>query len=267
VAHDSLSDFETSSFAYEGETRTTYEQGSGPGVIIMSEVPGITPRVADFARRVSQRGYRVSMPDMFGTAGKPTSVPYQLQMIARACISREFTVLSRRESSPITHWLRALARDLHTRQGGPGVGAVGMCLTGNFALALAVDPVLAAPVLSQPSLPFGLSRDHRRDLHVAPDELAILRRRVRDEGLEFLAMRFSHDALCPGARFERLREEFGSAVECIEIDSGPRNPHRNPRIAHSVLTEHLIDEQGHPTRAALDRVLAFLDERLRAPAA
>ena len=139
-----------------------------------------------------------------------------------------------------------------------------MCLTGNFALSLMVDPSVAAPVLSQPSLPFSLSPSHRRALAVSDDELVTIRRRVREEGVPVLGLRFTHDPLCPGARFRRLRDELGEGFRGIEIDSSPGNPHKNPITAHSVLTRDLVDEDGHPTRAALDAVLTFFHDRLRA---
>ena len=61
-----------------------------------------------------------------------------------------------KQTSPIIAWLRALARNLHADVGGPGVGAVGMCFAGGFALGMMVDDIMVAPVLSQPSLPFAI---------------------------------------------------------------------------------------------------------------
>jgi dienelactone hydrolase len=262
----SIDGFEESEFTDAGERRVVYRRGAGPGVVIMHEIPGITPQVAAFARRVADEGFTVAMPLMFGTPNKPLSLGYMLGQLARACIGREFTVFARRRSSPITNWLRALCRDLHAECGGPGVGAIGMCLTGNFALSLMVDPVVMAPVLSQPSLPFPVSPSHARALAVSDEELVTIRRRVREEGLCVIGMRFTHDPLCPGARFQRLRDELGAGFRSIEIDSGPGNPHGNRRAAHSVVTTDLIDEVGHPTRAALDEVLEFFRARLHAAA-
>jgi dienelactone hydrolase len=199
---------------------------------------------------------------MFGTPGRPFSIGYVAGQMARACISREFSVLARRASSPITDWLRALCRHAHAECRGPGVGAIGMCLTGNFALALMVDECVMAPVLSQPSLPFGVTADHRAALHVSDRDLEVVRNRAK-EGCGVLGLRFSADPLCPRARFERLRRELGDGFEAIEIDSGPGNPHGIPRTAHSVVTADLVDEAGHPTRQALDRVLGLFRERLR----
>jgi dienelactone hydrolase len=247
---------------HDGVAKTVYRRGTGPGVVIIHEVPGITPPVEAFATRVAAAGFTVFVPHLFGVPGKPLSIGYALGQMARACISREFHVLAAGESSPVTDWLRALCRHAHAECGGPGVGAIGMCLTGNFALSLMVDESVMAPVLSQPSLPFPVSRRHREGLHLSAADLETVRKRTR-AGCGVLGMRFTADPLVPAERFERLRRELGAGFEAIEIDSGRGNPHGIPRAAHSVVTNDLVDEAGHPTRAALDRVLAFFAERLR----
>lgn len=259
--NDALDGFVAGSFSHDGATRTVYRRGSGPGVVVMHEIPGITPPVAAFARRVADAGFSVALPHLFGTPGKPLSNAYAAGQIVRACISREFRVLAAHEASPITDWLRALARNLHAEVGGRGVGAIGMCLTGNFALALMLDDCLLAPVLSQPSLPFALGTERRAGLHVPAATLDRVKERVR-AGACVLGMRFTHDPMVPQERFDTLRRELGAGFEAIEIDSGPGNPHGIPRTAHSVVTNDLVDVDGHPTRAALDRVLAFFRERL-----
>ncbi|MDC3955418.1 dienelactone hydrolase family protein [Polyangium jinanense] len=257
-----LDGFQRQSFTHDGAEKDVYRRGSGPGVVIMTEMPGITPSVIRFAERVATEGYTVFLPQLFGTPGKPLSMPYALSELARACISREFAVLAANESSPLVDWLRALCRHVHAELGGKGVGAIGMCITGNFALSLMVDRTVAAPVLSQPSLPFGLGTARRAGMHISERDLAAVKERCAS-GAQVLAMRFTHDALCPGERFVSLRKELGPAVETIEIDSGPGNRWGIPRRAHSVVTNDLVDEAGHPTRQALDRVLAFFSERLR----
>jgi dienelactone hydrolase len=258
----SLDGFETFPFSHEGEARTVYRRGQGPAVVVVHEIPGITPEVARFSRIVADDGFTVFLPHLFGTPDKPLSAGYALGQMARACISREFSVLARNESSPITDWLRALCRHAHVDCGGPGVGAIGMCLTGNFALSLMVDETVMAPVLSQPSLPFPVSADHRRALHLSEGDLEVVRRRAK-EGCKVLGMRFTADPLCPPERFDTLRRELGEGFEAIEIDSGPGNPHGFDRTTHSVVTTALVDEAGHPTRQALDRVLGLFRERLR----
>jgi len=256
-----LEGFETFSFTHEGATRSVYRRGRGPGVVVIHEIPGITPQVEEFARRVSDAGFTVYLPHLFGVPGKPISTGYILGQVARACISREFAVLAKHQASPITDWLRALCRHAHAECGGRGVGALGMCLTGNFAIALMVDDSVMAPVLSQPSLPFPVSRAHRAALHISDDALAVAKRRA-GEGCPILGLRFTADPACPPERFATLRREFGAQFEAIEIDSGPGNPHGIKRGAHSVLTTDLVDTDGHPTRAALTRVLEFFRERL-----
>lgn len=260
---DSLSDFAVETRAWYGEQYPVYTQGQGPGVVIVHEVPGITPEVARFGRIVAARGFRVYLPALFGEPGKPFGPAYSVGQIARACIRREFAVLAGGGSSPITHWLRALCRAAHAECGGPGVGAVGMCLTGNFALSLMVDESVMAPVLSQPSLPFPLDAERRRGLHLSSADLQCVKRRATQEGVRVLGLRFTHDAMCPSERFQRLREELGNSFEAIEIDSSLGNRAGVKPWAHSVLTNDLIDASGHPTRAALDRVLAFFEEQLR----
>lgn len=257
-----LQDFTEMQFSFEGNQRTVYRKGSGPGVVIMHEIPGITPPVAAFARRVADAGFTVFLPRLFGTPEKPMTFFYTGGEIMRACISKEFSVLAANQASPITEWLRALCRHAHAELGGKGVGALGMCLTGNFALALLVDQAVMAPVLSQPSLPFPIGSERRAGLHVSEATLETIKRRVKEEGMKVLGLRFTQDPACPPERFARLRRELGDGFEGIEIDSSRGNPHQIPWKAHSVLTNDLVDTEGHPTRAALERVLGFFKERL-----
>ena len=262
-----LPGFEEEGFRYLGADWPLYVRGKGPGIVIMHEVPGIYPEVVEFATKVADAGFTVFMPSLFGTPGKPFSATYAATQIARACIRREFAAFEANNSGPIADMLRQLCRYAHERCGGAGVGALGMCFTGNFALALAVEPCVLAPVLSQPSLPIGGTAEARAGLHLSPAELETVKLRVQQEDLKVLGLRFSHDLMCPKAKFERLQQELGEGFEGIEINSEPFNPHGLPLSAHSVLTRHLVDEAGHPTRQALERVIAFFKERLQsAPA-
>jgi dienelactone hydrolase len=257
---DVLAAFTETQFTANGETRTVYRAGSGPGVVVMSEMPGITPSVAAFAQRVVDAGFTVAMPHLFGETGRAPSVPYVLKSMTQGCVSREFSNWALNRTSPIIDWLRALGRDLHDQCGGPGVGAIGMCFTGGFALAMSVDDTMLAPVLSQPSLPFAVGKARKRALGLSDADLARVAER---EDLCLLAMRFTGDKRVPEERFAHLREVLGDRLIAIEIGNRPgRNPHEIPKLAHSVVTEHLVDEPGHPTKDALDRVLAFLKERL-----
>ncbi|MGH8505053.1 MAG: dienelactone hydrolase family protein [Stenotrophobium sp.] len=257
--------FECVWLTLDGQRRAVYRRGKGRAVIVMSEVPGITPQVARFASRVADNGFSVWMPQLFGTPMRSLTPASVASTLARVCISREFRLLAAHQSSPIVDWLRALARHAHAECGGPGVGAIGMCLTGNFALAMMLDAPVIAPVLSQPSLPGGLTHAQRSALHASPAEIAAAHEKIDQQGARILGLRFTGDPMCRKERFERLREEFGVAFEGIEIPSKFANP-AAAKPAHSVVTTHLIDEAGQPTRAALDRVLGFFQEQLQPPA-
>jgi dienelactone hydrolase len=261
-----LEGFEATSFEHAGKEREVFLRGDGAAVIVIAEVPGITPPVAAFGRRVADAGFTAVLPSLFGTPGRAATPAAIAQTIGWACVSREFATWATNRTSPATEWCRALARHEHERCGGPGVGVVGMCLTGGFALAMMVDPVVVAPVLSQPSLPFAMSAAHKRDLNLAPDDLTAVRDRCAAEPeLCVLGLRFTADRLVPAERFERLRDELGDAFVGVEIDSSEGNPHGIRRAAHSVLTDDLVDEPGHPTRDALDQVLELFQRRLRPP--
>lgn len=255
--------FEDSTFSFPVYKRIPEGFTQPPAIVVMHEVPGIYPAVIDFAERLLQEGYCVYLPSLLGEPGKRYGMPYVASSIAKACISREFQVLALKQASPITDALRALCRRAHAECGGAGVGAIGMCLTGNFALSLMVDASVMAPVLSQPSLPFGLTPQHKRDLHVSDEQLQCIKARVADGSVKVLGMRFTHDFMSPPERFAHLREALGDGFEGIEIDSGPGNAHNIPRTAHSVVTKDLVDTDGHPTQAALQRLLAFFAEKLR----
>ena len=263
-----LDGYTETTFTFEGKTRAVFRRGAGPAVLVISEIPGITPLVADFGRRVAEAGFTAVLPSLFGTPGKEMSNGYIAQSMAWACVSKEFATWARNKTSPATHWAKALARHEHEQCGGPGVGVVGMCLTGNFALAMMVDPVVAAPVLSQPSLPFLLNKAYKRDVNLSPADLAAVKARCEDEeDLCVLGLRFTGDPLSPPERFARLSEELGDSFVGVEIDSSEGNAHGIRSRAHSVLTEDLVDEPGHPTQDALNQVLDLFRSRLAAPTA
>ncbi len=249
-------------FTFDGISRPVYRGGSGPGVVVVHEIPGITPLVADFARRVIDVGFTVALPSLVGEPGRPMSGTYVMKSFTQVCISKEFASWAFKRTSPVIVWLRALARDLHTVAGGPGVGAVGMCFSGGFALAMAIDDEMLAPVLSQPSMPFPVGKARARALGVSDADLARVKERVATDDLCVLGLRFSKDRAVPDARWLRYRHELGDNFIAVDIDSSPGNPQGIKRTAHSVLTEELVDQPGHPTKDALDRVLAFLRDRL-----
>ena len=257
-----LDGFTETTFTHDQVTRPVYRGGSGPGVVVIHEIPGITPLVADFGRRVIDAGFTVAMPTLAGEPGKAMSFGYMVKSFTSVCVSHEFATLALGKTSPVIEWLRALARDLHSQAGGPGVGAVGMCFSGGFALAMAVDNEMLAPVLSQPSMPFPLGKGRSGALGLSDADLARVKDRVANDNLCVLGLRFSKDRAVPDARWARYKQEFGDNFIGVDIDSSPGNPHNIKKSAHSVLTEELVDQPGHPTKDALDRVLAFLRDRL-----
>jgi len=258
-----LEGYSHTSFTSHRKLRDVYRTGSGPAVIVISELPGITPKVAEFGRRVAAVGCTAWLPSLFGEPGKEPSGVYIARSLVPACVSSEFAAFATKRASPVTVWLRALAKHAHEECAGAGVGVVGMCFTGGFALAMTVDDVVIAPVLSQPSLPIPIGTARKRDLGLSDDDLARVKQRCADEPeLCVLGLRFTGDRNVPEERFARLREELGDKFIAVELDSSPDNPHGHPKTAHSVLTEHLQDREGTPTRDALDQVLEFLRSRL-----
>jgi dienelactone hydrolase len=254
-----LTGWQKTPFSGAGITHDVYEKGSGPGVVLVPEIPGISPEVLGLADHLVSQGYTVAVPSLFGTPGRAVSGGYAAGVLARLCVSAEFRVFATDARRPVADYLRALARDLAARTPGPGVGVIGMCFTGGFALATAVDEVVLAPVLSQPSVPFPLGSARRRDPGVSEEEFAAVAGRPN---LCVLGLRFSGDRGCPPDRFATLRERLGDAFEVIELDSSSGNVGGFGRSAHSVLTGEVREEPGHPALAARDRVVSFLRERL-----
>ncbi|BCW90505.1 hypothetical protein sos41_36750 [Alphaproteobacteria bacterium SO-S41] len=256
---DALNDFASREIALESKTKRVFVSGTGPAVIVMAEMPGISPEVARFARWVRDAGFTVYMPVLFGDPGAPlTSTLKIIGTIVKGCISREFHAFRANSSGPIAVWLRALARLALSEAGGKGVGAIGMCFTGNFALSMMLEPAMLAPVLSQPSLPIGKAGG----MHIAPEELAAVKKRMDEEDLTVLAYRFDGDSLCKAARFEAYQAALGDRFVPTVIDDKDANPGARMKNPHSVVTHHLINETGQPTKKAVDDILAFFDRRL-----
>jgi dienelactone hydrolase len=263
--HDTLADFEPRPITLDGISKKVHVSGTGPAVIVMTEMPGISPHVARFARWVRDAGFTVYMPSLFGTDGAVPDAKEGMAVMQRACVSAEFRALERNQTSPVTQWLRALARLAHQQCGGPGVGAIGMCFTGNFALTMVLEPAVLAPVLCQPSLPF----NDPAGLEIAPDDLAAVCQRLDRDQLTVLAYRFAGDKFCKAERFAAYQAALGDRfVPRVLPDSAARSEGLSPFFAqvvaspHSVVTAHLIDDAGQPTVAARDEILAFFTQKL-----
>ena len=247
------------SLSQAGYTFPVYQKGSGPAVVIMHEMPGLHPGVVQFADRVAAAGMTVFLPSLFGTPGKPASRSYAMvTALGVICIRREFHVWRGDRSSPVVDWLKARARHAPAECGGKGVGAVGMCFTGGFALAMMTDPSVVAPVLSQPSLPLARNKPKpSAEIGMSPAEIACVKGRLQDEDLSVIGLRFKSDELVPDARFETYAREFGDRFEAIELEDEDAKPAFIP--PHSVLTLHL--KETGPTKAAEQRVIQFFRER------
>lgn len=263
---DPLEDFERRQISLDGAGKTVHVGGGGPAVIVMAEMPGISPHVARFARWVRDAGFTVYMPSLFGRDGAVASAEEGAAVFQRACVSAEFRAMAANQSSPVTQWLRALARFAHGECGGPGVGAIGMCFTGNFALTMMLEPSMLAPVLSQPSLPL----NDPAGIEIAPEEVRAVRERLEREDLTVLAYRFEGDKFCMAQRFAAYREALGDRFIGRVLPDSAANRDVPPffrnfvTTPHSVVTVHLIDEAGQPTVAARDEILAFFRQRLSA---
>lgn len=261
---DPLDDFTPRDITLDGMTKIVHVTGAGPAVIVMTEMPGISPHVARFSRWVRDAGFTVYMPSLFGRDGAVPSAEEGIAVFRRACVSAEFRVFAANESSPITAWLRALARLAHQECGGPGVGAIGMCFTGNFALSMMLEPAMLAPVLSQPTLPL----NDPVGLGIAADELEAVRRRLEKDDLTVMAYRFQGDRFCTAQRFSAYSKALGDRFVARMLPDAAAARNTPPFFEqvvggpHSVVTVHLIDEAGQPTLAARDEILSFFRQRL-----
>jgi dienelactone hydrolase len=265
---DTLDDFTLRDLTLEGVAKRVYVAGSGPAVIVMTEMPGISPHVARFSRWVRDAGFTVYMPSLFGRDGAVPGAEEGAAIFQRACVSAEFRAFagasSSGKSSPVTLWLRALARLAHGECGGPGVGAIGMCFTGNFALTMMLESSVLAPVLSQPSLPM----DRPGGLEISPQDLTLVRQRLDRENLTVMAYRFEGDKFCRAERFAAYSEALGDRFVARVLPDSAASTDVAPffkqhvTTPHSVVTAHLIDEAGQPTLAARDEILAFFTRRL-----
>ncbi|WP_068180698.1 dienelactone hydrolase family protein [Mycobacterium sp. UM_CSW] len=257
-----LSGWSVAPFTGGGYTHDVYRKGTGPGVVLIPEIPGIHPEVLGLGNHLVDNGFTVAMPSLFGEPGRAKTTGSIVTSLARACVAKEFAAFATNKQRPVSLFLRALARDLNASTPGKGVGVIGQCFTGGFALAAAVDDSVLAPVLSQPSVPLPLGRARRRDPGLSEEELATVAGRAANEGLCALGLRFSEDPVVPAERFAVLKERLGDAFEVIEIDSSQGNEYGFGKSAHSVLTTEVREVDGHPAYEARKRVVEFLTERL-----
>lgn len=257
-----IADFTRTDPVFGGVGKPVLRLGEhGPAVIVLHEIYGFTPAVARLCRWIAAAGFRVYVPVLLGSPDAGNADTVGAGRILHLCISREFTLFAADKASPVVDWLKPLARAAHAECGGLGVGVIGMCLTGGFGLAMAVDPSVMAPVLSQPSTPV----TKHAALPIAPGDLAAVKARVAN-GLQIRGLRFAGDKLARQQRFDALADALGPGFEgqVLPDTSGhPQGFRAQGKPPHSVLTGDLVDAPGELTRAAVDDLLAWFGERLR----
>jgi dienelactone hydrolase len=256
-----LSEFGSSKKTFLGATRAVYRIGdAGPGVILIHEIPGMTPNVLRLAKLLSLQGFRVALPSLFGKDGGMPSDLLDGEMLLKMCVNAEFAVFAANGSSPVIDWLRELCKDF-SRDTNGSIGVIGLCITGGFALSLTVDVngVVKAPIMSEPSLPFPLPlTKNGAAMHLSDTEEKLIRADVTP----CVALRFTNDYICRRERFDSYQSLLGGRLVRIEILS-PDPAHEIGAHAHAVLTEELRDGPNHPTWSAFERVIGFLSTQLR----
>lgn len=226
-----------------------YRRGAGAPVILLQELPGIGQETLFLADQLVSAGFEVVMPHLFGPIGQ-TSIAGNLARVM--CLRKEFHLMSRDRSSPIADWIRLLCRKIKDEAGTDGVGVIGMCLTGNFAITLIGDDSVLAAVASQPAMPFF----KQAELHMSPAEISQSRQALDAKG-PMQVLRFENDPLCTAKKSECIHRTFNddgvNRVKEITL----------PGKGHSVLTLDFVDEAGHPTRQALDNVIDYFTSKLK----
>ena len=225
-----------------------YVRGAGPPIVVMQELPGIGQQVLLFADKLVNAGFEVWLPHMFGPLGKISMAGNAVRVL---CMRREFQLFSKHKSSAAVDWMRALCRHVRDARGAKGVGCVGMCLTGNFALAMIADDAVLAAVASQPSLPL---RDETA-IHMSDAEVAASRAAIDVKG-PMRAYRFEADAMCTGVRFAAIDKAFNDGAQRVILRT-------LPGADHSVFARDFVDDGTGPTAQALAEIIGYFGERLR----
>jgi dienelactone hydrolase len=235
-------------------THDIYTKGSGAPVILLQELPGISDETFRLADKFIDAGFTVVMPHLFGPIGKIAFISNTARIF---CMRKEFRLFEKNKSSPIVDWLKALCAEVKQKHNAEGVGMVGMCLTGNFAMALMADENVLATVASQPSLPLL----NPNLLQLSGAEIEGIKDRIDsvgvDDGSPLTVLRFKEDKLSTREKLNTVEQCFNTPdhkrVNCVEL----------PGKGHSVLSLDFVDESGHPTYEALETILNYFKKRVK----
>jgi len=226
---------------------------AGPTVVLMHEAPSISARTFAVAATLTERHYTVAIPELMKEGSFGPAVLRRAVGFASFCVAHELSAFSTGRTGAIVEWLRALAREESALNGGRPVAVIGMCFSGGFALGTILDPAVGVAVMSQPALPFPLTKRRKRDIGVSPADLEAIENRIGD-GAPLRIMRYTLDSISPKERFDRVVGIF-PACERREV------PSAKPKD-HSVLANAVNAPDGTELRLALDETLAFLAARL-----
>lgn len=251
----SFSDFQSFEHSNEDAAHRVYFNGSGPPIIIMHELPGLTYESFEFAERLILAGFTTYLPHMFGRLNKKNSI----LNLTKLCISREFKIFARNETSPVVNWLRSLSNFLQAEYTGKGVGAIGMCITGSFAIPLLINSPVIAPVVSQPAAPIQSAGNmlgfHKRSFGISKADLEAAKEKIDRNNIQINIYRFKLDKLSPAEKVEAFIKYFGNNhVNYYELDSA------NP--CHSVFV-HDFNEEPKETQKALDDLIEYFKLHLK----
>lgn len=243
--------FQFSSDAIDGRPAEfdVYTSGEGPVIIVIQELPGISQETLQLAKRLNKSGFRVVMPHLFGPLGKFSLAGNLVRVF---CMRREFSLFAKNKSSPIVLWLKALCAHACEKYDVAGVGVIGMCLTGNFAISLMADKNVLASVAAQPSMPLF----SQKSLHMSGDDVVDIKARLDEHG-PMLSFRFSGDKICTAEKFDALDKAFNDDGERIRLRTIKGDQ-------HAILTAHFSDAEGSPTVAALAEIVEYFNVKLAA---
>lgn len=232
-----------------GAKHQVYVTGtSGPPVMLLHEITGLTTPTLETARQLADARYTVVLPLFFGEPGKRSGIG----KASAICKDDQFSCIRAERTSPHVKWLRELASCARREwPDGKGVGVIGMCLTGAFPLAMLRAPEVVAPVLCQPTLPFGPRNIfhffgwflNSNALALDPEDVAYAKSSTQGP---ILGIRYRGDRLVKKKRFERLTREFPERFYRLDM----------PGRDHSTLVGDFCAE-------AFAEVLAFFNQHLR----